>query len=899
MGFLELPIASGLFIIVFVASALSYLRRRDALTAAVLLVFAASLPVFVARLLSFFFAIELPKPIGAAFSVALLAQPLAIMRLAAMLHPVPRKALLTAALGFIATAAPVGLATALATTTLPLPLTIATVGVFGATAGASALFFALAARRRTGSARMRLLLASGATILMAATLLLAGAAAAAPDAPLLGTATRYGVLLAALLYAIAFIAPPWLRRQWQARTGYELSRQLLTGSAESDADATWRHFAQLAADAAGVDQALVVVGAPESGARTVAAIGQLAAQELDSARMADLIAQAARAHQMPVGAAHPGLRELVGNAPERFVTLVHFDAAQDGDGLLVLVGNRRSLFAPDDRETLALLGAQAALLAGRAQTIAEHAALAAQLSATVEALSAASRAKNDFLANMSHELRTPLNAILGFSDLMRGETETDGRRNVPAQWIDHVHVAGRHLLELINDVLDLAKVEAGRLELQLQEVDAGAAVRDALADLRPLALQKNLTLTADGVSVVVQADRGRLRQILYNLISNSIKFTPEGGQVRVETAISNGSAHIAVVDTGVGIDPADHERIFEEFTQVGDATSNSAGTGLGLALTRRLVEAHGGHIALQSVVGAGSTFTVVLPRLASNGASGPAAVRARSSRPGTAGRASTAGATEAAAILVIEDDPQAVELLRSYLEPNGYRLIVAAEGVEGIALARRERPAAILLDVMLPGIDGWEVLRRLKADRGLSDIPVLIVTVVDERELGLALGAADYLLKPIDRESLMAAIRRHLPIVYGAARPRVLAADDDPVALEFVRATLEPAGYDVTVAGGGREAIYAAHRDPYDLIICDLVMPDLDGFEVVAQLKAAEETRHTPILILTAHVLDGADKSRLNGQIIGICDKGAGANGRLRDWLVAVVPPVVSVQTTP
>ena len=327
--------------------------------------------------------------------------------------------------------------------------------------------------------------------------------------------------------------------------------------------------------------------------------------------------------------------------------------------------------------------------------------------------------------------------------------------------------------------------------------------------------------------------------------------------------------------------------MFEEFTQVGDLESRRQGTGLGLALSRRLVEAHGGRIELESEVGAGSRFTITLPR---THLESPAADRpAEFAQSVTGTKAVNVPIAVPGGVLIIEDDPQAVALLRSYLEPDGYALNFASDGVDGIAAARRHRPSAILLDVRLPGLDGWEVLRRLKADEDLRQIPVLMITVVDDRNVGLALGAVDYLVKPIERGALLAALHRHVPSG-AAARRRVLVADDDPTSLALVQAALVAQGCDVVLANGGREAIYAANAADFDLVICDIVMPDLDGFEVVAQLKAAEHSREIPILILTGHTLDAADKARLNGKIIGICEKGDDSGARLRSWIESVAP---------
>jgi CheY-like chemotaxis protein len=315
--------------------------------------------------------------------------------------------------------------------------------------------------------------------------------------------------------------------------------------------------------------------------------------------------------------------------------------------------------------------------------------------------------------------------------------------------------------------------------------------------------------------------------------------------------------------------------VFDEFQQVGDRGGHQDGTGLGLALTRRLLEAHSGRIELMSEPGQGSTFTAVFPT-----ASLP---EADVQEPLPAAR--RVAAREMGSVLIVEDDPSAARLLRAFLEPEGHEIRIVGDGEAALAEARRERPAAILLDVLLPGVDGWEVLRRLKADPELNSIPVVIVTVIDEREVGLALGAADYLIKPVSRSALLAALDRHLGKAKDTRQVQILAVDDDPLALDVIDAALRPAGYDVIRADGGRQALEVAHARPPSLVICDLVMPDLDGFDVVASLKANPKTSHVPILVVTAHDLTAADKRRLNGQILGVISKGDGAAAGLRDWL--------------
>jgi len=522
--------------------------------------------------------------------------------------------------------------------------------------------------------------------------------------------------------------------------------------------------------------------------------------------------------------------------------------------------------------------------------MAEQEALAGRLATTVEALRSASAAKSDFVASMSHEFRTPLSAIIGFSELMSTEPREGDHVSVPIEWVDHIQRGGQHLLALVNDVLDLARVEAGRLDLRLESVDVGLAVTEAVNGLRPLADRKNLRIETDARSMNVVVDRGRFRQILYNLISNAIKYTPDGGFIRVTVSRSADNVRVSVADTGVGIAPEDHPRVFEEFRQVGDPADRQPGSGLGLTVTKRLAEAHDGRIELVSARGQGSAFTLVLPA-SDDDIVAPATPGPVAAAPTPAER-TVRIETATRDILVIEDDPSAVRLLREYLEGAGYRVRVASTGETGIDAALAQRPAAIVLDVLLPGIDGWEVLRRLKADRRVQEVPVVIVTVVEERDVGFALGAVDYLVKPVHRESLLGCLARYVaPAGSGDGPRRVLVVDDEPSALALIRGALEPEGVEVVTAQGGREALdWAEHGRLVDLVVCDLVMPDIDGFDVIAALKRNHRTSSLPIVVCTGHDLSADQKARLNGQILGIVSKGQDARVGLLDWLDHAVP---------
>jgi len=478
---------------------------------------------------------------------------------------------------------------------------------------------------------------------------------------------------------------------------------------------------------------------------------------------------------------------------------------------------------------------------------------------------------------MSHELRTPLNAIIGFSDLMRAEQPDGDRRSVPAEWVDHVHNSGRHLLGLINDILDLAKVEAGRLELNAEPIPLATAMGEVLTTRRPLTDRKGLQVQLDvPPDAAVHADPLRLRQILDNLLSNAIKFTPEGGRIAAIVTPEAGTVAITIADDGIGIAPEDQERVFEEFQQLGPPAQRKAGTGLGLALTRRLAEAHGGHVSLESAPGEGCRFTVRLP---SPGADLAAA-------HGGPGPQQPAPAPGRGRVLIIDDDAQAAELLEAYLTGAGYEVRTAAGGEAGLAAAGSWRPDAMLLDVIMPGLDGWEVIRRLKRDEALAPIPVFFATIVDDRRAGLALGAADFFVKPVPHDTLLAQLARHVT----PARHRdqqqdpasVLVVDRDDTTRASVERCLSEAGIAVVTCDDGAEGLRLSRDRRFDLIICDLRMPD--AFPLLAGLGHEPSTQGVPVLALTEPELSDADRRRLTGKVIGTVPRGSAADG-VREWI--------------
>ncbi len=851
-----------LFAVLFVTTLVSYGRRRDPLSRDVMLIFASVAALFVSVGAAAVIGRQLAAPLYVGALLLLFAQPLFALRLANSMRPVPRPVLLAAVVGFLATTGAffvVPLASA-------APLVVAAEVIFTAAHVAAAYYLAREAVRRVGSARVRLGSAAAGGVTMAVALMLATFGARNPILQQLGGVVA---LVSATLYVLAFMPPAWVRKVWSAVATYEFLQTLVGRDTRETADDVWARAAALARRMSGAAAAVVVSGEPARlHASSVEGGLTLPDDTLES------VPSGAEPHRR-VAADNGGLGRHAERLGAPYVSVVPFADADGQPGSLVVFRARPSLFTADDDQILRSLVASAALFAQRNQALDQQAALADRLTITVTALERASQAKSDFLASMSHELRTPLSSIIGFSALMLDEPLDGDRRGVPDEWIQHIHRSGQHLLALINDVLDLTKIEAGRIELQREAFDLGAALNESVEGLRPLADRKQIRMRVEIGPGVIMADRGRLRQIIYNLLSNAIKFTPDGGTIRVESCWDGDDAQVAVTDTGSGIAHDDLERIFEEFSQVGDVKAREAGTGLGLALSRRLAEAHGGTVTVTSELGVGSRFEVDFPASRATGA----AFEKLESAPA----APSLGETT---VLVIEDDPGAVRLIRTYLENEGYRVVVAPDGEAGIAAARSAAPMAIVLDVLLPGIDGWEVLRRLKADASLRDIPVVVVTVIDERNVAMNLGAVDYFLKPVRPEELLTRLRQYtFTTKVKQRRVKVLAIDDDPTARDLVVEALRPVGFDVSAAASGREGLAMAMDDPPELVICDLIMPDVDGFEVVDQLRAHPATREATILILTGHELSTVDRQRLNGKVADVLGKAGDIRPSLAKWL--------------
>jgi signal transduction histidine kinase/DNA-binding response OmpR family regulator len=464
----------------------------------------------------------------------------------------------------------------------------------------------------------------------------------------------------------------------------------------------------------------------------------------------------------------------------------------------------------------------------------------------------ANRFKDQFLSTMSHELRTPLNAVLGFSDLLADERY--GPLNDRQQrYVNHIHTGGKHLLKLISDILDLSKIEAGRMELCREDVTVSSAFAEVISALYPLAEKKSQALLQQvEPHLHVRADAMRFKQMLMNLAGNAIKFTPEGGRIELAARKVDDQVRVEVRDNGPGIPFEQQQRIFEAFFRLTETGSATEGTGLGLAITARLVELHGSKLGIESQPGGGACFYFSLP------------LNAIVADQPTQTSVSAPRARKAPRILVIEDNAVTGQLIQSQLTSSGYETLRCAHPEHALEMSAKHQPDAITLDLLMQPVHGLEVLLQLKNDPRTSKIPVIVVTVVDQPGIGTALGADEYLIKPVDKVTLLAAVERCLRTRGGAAPARtILVVEDDVSTLEVIVELLKAYGYAVSTATDGEQARASVAHSLPELVLLDLVLPKMSGFELLSEWRSNPRTADLSVFVLTSKDLTKEEEKYL------------------------------------
>jgi signal transduction histidine kinase/DNA-binding response OmpR family regulator len=533
-------------------------------------------------------------------------------------------------------------------------------------------------------------------------------------------------------------------------------------------------------------------------------------------------------------------------------------------GALVIRRRTAGEFAASTLTLLQTLASQSVLAI-------ENARLFKEIRAKSEQLEVASQLKSQFLANMSHELRTPLNAIIGVTEMLQ-EDARDLNRGDELEPLERVLRAARHLLALINDILDLSKIEAGKMDIHIESFAIAPLVADVVQTIATLAAKNGNTVVVkcDPDIGAMRTDQTRIRQALLNLASNANKFTERGTvTIRALRTADGGRDWVtmSVSDTGIGLTPEQIGKLFQDFVQADSTTTRKyGGTGLGLAISRRFCQMLGGDIMVESEPGQGSTFTIRLPADFGTVPNAPAAATAPHLLP-------PQHSARGSLILVIDDDASVRDLTERFLKRDGFSVVTAGGGKEGLRLAKELHPAAITLDVMMPDLDGWTVLAAIRGDPELSDIPVVLMTIVDDRNRGYALGATGYMIKPVNREELTSVLRN----ICGPIGRNLLLVDDDDTMRQWIRRVLEPDGWAVVEAENGRVAMARLAEATPDVIVLDLMMPEMDGFEFLVEMRRHAQWQEVPVLILTAKDLTAEEHRRLHSDVARVLQKGAPA----------------------
>lgn len=766
---------------------------------------------------------------------------------------------------------------------LPIISTLVIVAYFALVEGYAAWSFVQGATME-GIAQRRFLLAAAGSGCLALVLLLLGFAVIVPSPEVenISAILIPGLAIAsALAYYIGFVPPMWLRQSWQLRELYRFQGELSKHRSDDDREDVFQTLCMSAIRSVGGQAAAVAIPEEDHNQVTVR-----------TATDSRLLAWTGSVHDGVLGRVWGMGRpyfaskgsgvsanelDLMAACGTRALLCVPIASPQQSWGLLLVFTSGEPLFPQDDLRLLSLFAEQVAIMLAHHDLLAEQRQLVIRARQSNAELARATRLKSEFLANMSHELRTPLNAIIGFAELMH-DGKVGAVSPVHQEYLGDILTSARHLLQLINDVLDLSKIEAGKMDFHPEPVNLSKVVGEVTDILRALAAQKRIHVETEVDEKIadVVTDPGKLKQVLYNYLSNALKFTPDEGRVTVRV-LPEGDKYfrLEVDDSGIGIAPEDQSRLFQEFQQLDAGTSKRyQGTGLGLALTKRIVEAQDGHVGVLSKPGEGSRFYAAVPRQPLKGPD-----REVQTTRGDQGK----GRHHAPTVLVVEDDQKDRAWLSNLLSEHGYSVEAVSDGTEAVCRCTERVYDAIILDLLLPDMSGLDVLREVRTGTLNRDIPVILATVVAERGTITAFPIHDHLVKPLRPESLLDSLKR--AGVWPHRLAKVLVVDDDAASLKLMAATLTQVGYQPVCSNGGAEGLAAAEEHRPAAIVLDLMMPEVDGFEFLSRFRQTPHGLSTPVIIWTAKELTDEDREYLKGAVQSVVLKRDGRMDTMLDEL--------------